>query len=214
VAKSLEQLEAEKSVDLKDPALAAFLAWLVPGLGHLYQGRTAKAALFFICIVGTFVYGLSLGSSDAMGWGRVVYCSWRDGDKRLPYLCQVGVGLSALPAVVQTLRVGDGKEPLFGGFMSPPPLTGHQEGNDGFNQFDEYGQPTLDTLHYHLARFFELGTVFTMVAGLLNVLAIYDAFDGPVFLETTGKDENEDDDKDDGEQRDDQGEASSDATTV
>jgi len=206
VAKSLEQLEAEKSVDLKDPALAAFLAWLIPGLGHLYQGRTAKAALFFICIMGTFVYGLSLGSSPAMGLGRVVYCSWRDGDKRLPYLCQIGVGLPALPAVVQALRVRDGKEPLFGGFMSPPPPSGHREGNDGFNEFDEYGQPTLDTLHYHLARFFELGTVFTMVAGLLNVLAIYDAWDGPVFMETTGKDE--------GEEQDDQSEASSDAAAV
>ncbi|GAG17887.1 unnamed protein product, partial [marine sediment metagenome] len=84
MAKSLERIEAENSVDLKDPALAAFLAWLMPGLGHLYQGRTAKAALFFICIMGTFVYGLSLGSSSAMGWGRVVYFSWRDGDKRLP----------------------------------------------------------------------------------------------------------------------------------
>ena len=28
---------------------------------------------------------------------------------------------------------------------------------------------------------FEMGTLFTMVAGLLNVLAIYDAFAGPVF---------------------------------
>lgn len=209
MAKSLEQLEAEKSVDLKDPALAAFLAWLVPGLGHLYQGRMAKAALFFVCIMGTFVYGLSLGSSDAMGWGRVVYCSWRDGDKRLPYLCQVGVGLPALPAVVQALRVRDDKKPLLGGFMSPPPLTGHREGNDGYNQFDDYGQPTLNTLHYHLARFFELGTVFTMVAGLLNILAIYDAWDGPVFLETTGKDEDEEKDAKQGGKS----EASSDATT-
>src|SRR5262245_54445208 len=29
-------------VELKDPPLAAFLAWLVPGLGHIYQGRTGK----------------------------------------------------------------------------------------------------------------------------------------------------------------------------
>jgi len=189
VAKSLERIEAEKSVDLKDPALAAFLAWLIPGLGHLYQGRTAKAALFFICIMGTFVYGLSLGSSSAMGWGRVVYFSWRDGDKRLPYLCQVGVGVPAMPALVQSLRVSDGNKPLLGGFMAPPPLSGQREGNDGFTYRDEYGQPTLDTLNYHMARYFELGTVFTMIAGLLNVLAIYDAWGGPVFMETADKDD-------------------------
>jgi TM2 domain-containing membrane protein YozV len=56
-------------IDLKDPWLAAFLAWLVPGLGHLYQGRTGKGLLFFICIVGTFFYGLYIGG------GKVVYAS-------------------------------------------------------------------------------------------------------------------------------------------
>ena len=30
-------------------------------------------------------------------------------------------------------------------------------------------------------RAFELGTVFTMIAGLLNILAIYDAWRGPAF---------------------------------
>ena len=29
-------------------------------------------------------------------------------------------------------------------------------------------------------RYLELGTVYTMIAGLLNVLAIYDAWGGPV----------------------------------
>ena len=48
----------ELEIDLKDPRLAAFLAWLVPGLGHFYQGRTAKGVLFFVCILGTFLYGL------------------------------------------------------------------------------------------------------------------------------------------------------------
>src|SRR3954470_19925530 len=57
-------------IHLKDPAFAAFLAWLIPGLGHLYQGRYHKAAIFFICIMGTFIYGLYLGD------GRVVYASW------------------------------------------------------------------------------------------------------------------------------------------
>jgi hypothetical protein len=35
-----------------------------------------------------------------------------------------------------------------------------------------------ETYHYR----FELGTVFTMIAGLLNILAIYDAGAGPVFV--------------------------------
>lgn len=161
--------EDESPIELKDPALAAFLAWLVPGLGHFYQKRTGKAILFFVCIMSTFYYGLYLGE------GRVVYASWREGDKRLPYLCQMGAGLPAMPALVQASRVRSGKGPLWGGFMSPPK-----------------DEPTLDALHYKLHRFFELGTVYTMVAGLLNILAIYDAWGGPVFTEESRDTEDED----------------------
>ncbi|NUQ60918.1 MAG: hypothetical protein HUU20_00410 [Pirellulales bacterium] len=177
---------------LKDPGLAAFLAWLVPGLGHLYQGRTAKAVLYFVCILGTFSYGVYLGGNRELGWGRVVYASWRPGDRRLPYLCQLGVGLPALPALVQANRVRHGKEPLFGGFMAPPALGGN------FDQFgeprrDDFGQPTVHELHKKLHRYFELGTVYTMIAGLLNILAIYDAWGGPVFSDEEEEDgENED----------------------
>jgi hypothetical protein len=42
---------------------------------------------------------------------------------------------------------------------------------------------------YDLNRYFEFGTVYTMIAGLLNVLAIYDAWGGPVFAATGRKKE-------------------------
>lgn len=145
---------------LKDPIFAAFLAWLLPGAGHLYQGRTAKGLLFMICILGTFFFGLWLGD------GRVVYASWRTNDVRLPYLCQVGVGLPALPALVQAQRVRNDKAPFFDGRMAPPRLQGPDE---------------LAEWHKKLNRYFELGTVYTMIAGLLNILAIYDALDGPAL---------------------------------
>ena len=38
----------------------------------------------------------------------------------------------------------------------------------------------LDEWHREYHGFFELGTVFTMIAGLLNILAIFDAAGGPV----------------------------------
>jgi hypothetical protein len=185
VKKDPAQGEEERPIDLRDPALAAFLAWLMPGLGHYYQGRKAKAILFFVCIMGTFVYGLYLGGSGELGWGRVVYASWRTGDRRLPYLCQVGIGLPALPALVQANRVRNRKPPLFGGFMAPPRMN--------FGNVDE---PTLDMLYDKLPRYFELGTFYTMVAGLLNILAVYDAWGGPVFPEK-GKEEGEEQDADD-----------------
>ena len=153
----------EPPIDLKNPGLAALLAWLWPGAGHLYQGRTAKGIVFMVCILGTFLYGLYLGQ------GRVVYvyADWKPEMFRWPYLCQVGAGLPALPAIVQA-RLPE--TPLFGGWYMPP-----------------RGAFELDELHKQLHRYFELGTVFTMIAGLLNVLAIYDAWGGPAY--TSGKEE-------------------------
>jgi hypothetical protein len=157
-------------VDLKDPVVAAVLAWLVPGLGHIYQRRTAKGVLFMACILSTFVFGLSISH------GHAVYASWTDTEWRLPYLCQVGVGLPALPALAQTYLVRNGRDPLFGGVMAPP--RDHAE---------------LDEWWKSLNRYFELGTVYTMIAGLLNVLAIYDAWGGPVILPPEEKKARKDD---------------------
>ncbi len=176
-----------RAIDLKDPALSAFLAWLVPGLGHFYQGRTGKAVLFLVCILGTFVFGVYLGGDGEVGWGRVVYASWRENDKRLPYLCQIGVGLPAMPALVQASRLKNRKSPLLNGFMAPPRLK-----DDPNEQRNRY---TLDELNKKLGAYFELGTVYTMIAGLLNVLAIYDAWGGPVFAEGRKKEEEEEEDR-------------------
>jgi hypothetical protein len=167
-------------IQLKDPLLAGFLGWLIPGLGHLYQRRFAKAGLFFVCILGTFLYGLYLGSNQEIGWGRVVYFSLRTGDTRLAYLCQVGAGLPALPALIQSLRVSEGKEPLLGRFMAPPRL-----------ELNESHQWTPRELYRYRPRLFELGTVYTMIAGLLNILAVYDACCGPVVMEPAKKDDEE-----------------------
>jgi len=186
--------EEEDSVELKDPAMAALLAWLIPGLGHYYQGRTAKAILYFVCIMGTFTYGLYLGGSTEVGWGRVVYASWRPGNRRWPYLCQIGIGLPAMPALVQAFRANKGEKPL-SQFMAPPcPDSAEEASQSVRNALAD--QPTLDTLQSKLHRFFEFGTVYTMIAGLLNVLAIYDAWGGPVLGEKGKEEEEDDQDKD------------------
>ena len=171
-------LEEQIEIDLKDPLFAAFLAWLLPGLGHWYQGRRHKAVLFFVCILGTFIYGLYLGE------GRVVYASWRDNDHRLPYLCQVGIGLPALPALIQAKRAQPIQFPfLWQDFMAPP--------KNVFPPTHEYKADDLDRLHKRLHRFWELGTVYTMIAGLLNVLAVYDAWGGPAYSVPAKKEDDE-----------------------
>jgi hypothetical protein len=176
---SSQQESSLPPIDLKNPLLAGFLAWLVPGLGHLYQGRYAKAALFFICIMGVFVYGIYLGSSAETGWGRDVYLSFRSRDLRLHFLCQVGVGLPTMPAVIQWLS--ERHPPRWGGFMARPPLEG---------EFAD--DPSVSQINRQLHGFFEFGTAYTMIAGLLNLLAIYDACCGPVPPEAPKKKEEDD----------------------
>ena len=185
---------AEETIDLKEPGLAAFLAWLVPGLGHWYQGRRAKAVLYFVCIMGLFGYGVYLSSSNekcrdgngTIGYGRAVYFSWRDSDWRLSYLGQVGVGLPSFPALIQASRMSGHRKVWWGGFMAPPRL---EMGAGGDRADPNFDQPTAGDLHRQLHRYFELATFFTTVAGLLNILAIYDAWAGPVIASQPAKKE-------------------------
>ena len=113
-ATSHSDSEAPIEIDLRNPVLAALLAWLWPGAGHLYQRRHVKGVLFMVCVLTTYFIGMVLGQ------GRVVYASWAKADRRWQYFCQVGVGLPALPALVQNRLVRSGEEPLFGGLMAPP----------------------------------------------------------------------------------------------
>lgn len=157
--------DALPNIELKNWALAALLAWLVPGAGHYYQGRLFKAALFFVLIMGTFAVGVCLGGSDRTGWGRVVYIEWKKPSNRLfYYVCQSGAGVVAMPALVQSY-LQDKQGRSIGNYMAPP-----------------IDDDQLNDLHFELGRYFELGTVYTMIAGLLNILAIYDAAAGPVII--------------------------------
>ncbi|MCM2374969.1 DUF6677 family protein [Aporhodopirellula aestuarii] len=168
-------------IDLKNRQLAALLAWLLPGAGHFYQGRHSKGVLFMISILSIWFLGFALG-----GW-NVVYASWQPGDRRWHYFLQAGVGAAALPALIQgdrmrrstdpsTGRTLDSYRPLWRGFMAPP------------------NRPVLEGEADEVAAWYarhgsgyEMGTWFTMIAGLLNFLVIYDAFGGPLAVPISGK---------------------------
>ena len=156
--------EPPLEIDLRDPYVAALLAWAWPGAGHIYQRRYLKAALFMVCILSTYFFGLALGE------GKVVYAAWNAADRRWQYPLQLGVGLPAAPALVQSLIRRRGGEPILGGLMAPP--------RPGFGPGDP-GE--LNEWHKKLNVRFELGTLYTMIAGLLNILAIWDAYGGPVI---------------------------------
>jgi hypothetical protein len=173
-----QQAEPTLQIDLRNPGLAALLAWLWPGAGHLYQRRYAKAVLFMVCILGTYFFGLALGE------GKVVYAAWNQFDRRWQYPLQLGVGLPAMPALVQSFVVRRGGEPILGGLMRPPEPPRHLQDPGELAQWQ-----------HRLNIRFELGTLYTMVAGLLNILAIWDAYAGPVISEP-GKERGPPDDDD------------------
>ncbi len=167
-------------VNLKSRELAALLAWLVPGLGHLYQGRKTKAWIFFVCILSAWILGFALGG------GHVVYASWVPGDKRWHYVLQVGVGAVALPAVVQTSRmkkatdklgrISASYKPLWGGFMAPP-----------LRPVIERDADEVSAWYARWGAGYEMGTWYTVIAGLLNILVIYDAYGGPLSVPISGR---------------------------
>lgn len=148
----------------------ALLGLLVPGLGQIYQGRVGKGILFLVCIYVLFFYGMALGNwknvfiPDTAKLNNPLQLSPALADlyNRPQYLGQFWVGLVAWPAIVQYRA----KEPswLLGSFERTPP------------------EPELNELQTNGDKTWDLGWVYTVIAGVLNILVIYDALAGPAFV--------------------------------
>lgn len=178
-------------VPLPSPKLAALLAWLFPGLGHLYQGRRAKGVLFMASIVSLFVAGMVIGE------GKVAYASTLplspirgylyDG---WPFLCQSGIGVVAIPGWMERARYMAGEDLMLVPALYPPP-TGERAVRAPealLVSIDESGNKVRHPdgpakRRYDLGFRFEVGMVYTVIAGLLNLLVIYDAHSGPMVAE-------------------------------
>lgn len=170
---------------LFDP-LAAFLSYLIPGLGQVTQGRVGKGLLFFVCLYGLFFYGMTLGSmknvwladasalprvsvrmlGDLQGTPKAIYY-------RFQFLGQFGIGVAAWPAVLQYMLTETPEEP--GATPAPTPVLGHY--------MQAPTETEINTLLRDGNKFWDLGWVYTVIAGALNVLVIYDALAGPLIRE-------------------------------
>lgn len=185
-------------LDLKNRGLAALLAWLVPGLGHFYQGRNVKGALFMLCIGTLLVFGIYVGQGRGDTVAQVVHASTAPfgaapgapkrsvfntlvqvGGNHWKFICQSGVGGVALPALVQRDRALKGRAPLLGGLFSPPDMTNTATSEDSSGHTVEHPNE-LAKWNYDAGFAFEVGTMYTVIAGLLNLIVIYDAAYGPL----------------------------------
>lgn len=164
-----------------DP-VAAFLSYVIPGLGQVCQGRVGKGLLFFAGLYGLFFYGMAMGQGknvwlpDATDLPDVEVVGRRVGgvgkaiSYRPQFLGQFWIGAAAWPACVQYAYYDKDKKagPLFGTFQRAP-------SEDELNQLQRDGNKRWD-----------LGWVYTVIAGVLNLLVIYDALAGPMVREPPG----------------------------
>jgi len=197
-------------VDLRDPYWAAFLAWIWPGAGHFYQRRFAKGFLFMICVLSTYFLGLSLGhgrvvyASFKKGDMRWLYVgqlgvgapalpamvqSMKTKNGGDPYwiLCERFPEDYRIPSMAFQRITPENIDGYDGftykdGFMAPPAGPVHPNGISSELIRSGVQTDTLGRWHFDYKHFYELGTLFTVIAGLLNLLAIYDAFCGPAIL--------------------------------
>ena len=180
--------EQPETPPLPNPKTAALLAWLVPGLGHLYQGRRAKGVLFMASIVGLFAAGMAVGAGKVAyastlplrPVGPYVYDGW-------PFLCQSGIGAVAIPGWIERARYLADKGPLLSSTLYPP-VGPERAQRDPPISIDESGNQVRHPdgaakRRYDLGFRFEVGMVYTVIAGLLNLLVVYDAHSGPLLPE-------------------------------
>ena len=164
--------------------LAGVLSYLVPGLGQIVQGRVGKGLLFFVCIYALFFYGMYLGSGSVTYAGTTytvtsnVYLPDTAGEHNNPFnlphfaanlynrpqfLGQFWIGAAAWPAVWQYASYDKNQDehPVLGQYMRTPSIE------------------ALNAVHTSGSKLMELGWVYTVIAGVLNILVIYDALAGP-----------------------------------
>lgn len=185
--------------------LAALLSFAVPGSGQILQGvvsrnwqRLAKGVLFLAGIWGMFFYGMYLAK------GQNVYLPHIAEDRpvkwfgkelphfagnlytRLHYAGQFWAGLPAWPAlwnyhfpemaVLEQYYYSPGTPPRNAEILGEADLdlTGRLDKRDA--QLNELQRDP------NMGKLWDIAWVYTVIAGVLNILVIYDAWAGPVHL--------------------------------
>lgn len=147
-------LEAEAPAPVRprvSPIVPCLLAWLLPGLGHAWLGRTGRAVAFFLIVLATFALGIASGGSASV----------IDRQQPLSFLATLdGIALGPLDLVARRMTLGE--------FIYALPDS----------EADPRRQATLGRIRERVKiATFEYGSTFLLTAGLMNILLILDAFD-------------------------------------
>jgi hypothetical protein len=157
--------------------LAGVLSYLIPGLGQLYQGRYGKGLLFMVSLLGMFMLGQALGQ-----WQNVYLPRHREGMQAAPGIMRyfLGVGLWNRLQFAGQFWIGVSAWPAIYHFYETPPK----------NEVDlpfwrtyqtEPDEAKVNEFLVNSDKTPDLGWVYTVIAGMLNILVIYDAYAGPLI---------------------------------
>jgi hypothetical protein len=184
------------------------LGQIAQGVASKNWGRFAKGVMFAVILLGMFHYGQALGrwrvvylphyqdfllEEEKNGFARDRYGNPRPpykfflGDSymsplvgnlyvRWQFIAQFWIGAAAWPAC---WNYAFPDWPLFGSYQASPGALKSGEAksrNELLNQFED----EENDLEREMGRMAILAWMYTVVAGALNLLVIYDAYSGPV----------------------------------
>jgi len=151
---------------------AAVLSYLIPGLGQIYQGRFGKGFLFMISLLGMFFLGQAMGN-----WQNVYMPGGDEAGQRnrgvvsalitrWHFIGQFWIGINAWPAIWQFYDM---------------PMPSKEKSAFWHNYQKTPNESEVNQFLVNSDKQPDLGWVYTVIAGMLNILVIYDAYAGPVF---------------------------------
>jgi hypothetical protein len=177
--------QADRPPEPTISVMAGFLSYLVPGLGHIVQGRTGKGFMFMGILLGMFLLGQAMGN-----WQNVYIPTVEERENnnvvlkplasvynRWHFAGQFWIGVAAWPAIWQFYGMpmpSEETSEFWHRFQRPQTWDDEQRQNQFLTNSDK--SP-------------DLGWVYTVVAGMLNILVIYDAVMGPAFLAAPHREE-------------------------
>ncbi len=133
------------------PFIACALAWVLPGLGHLYLGKKGRALAFFLVVAAMFGLGLASDGASSLVESR----------QPLTFLATFD-NLAAGPIDLV------GRYLTYGSIVYALP---EDETDPRHRDLVDRQRRKVRSVTY------EYGNTFLLTAGLMNILLILDAFD-------------------------------------
>lgn len=183
---------SDRSPHITDETLqpvAGLLAFVLPGLGHVFLGQAKRGAFIACGVLGLFFGGILLSGLDAVDSGLFFVNRIRGLQGKPPHMSEGGdpiwfagqMFVGPVAFAVDTIHQYHFKirEPISasnpaGAMKFRPPLP--DEARDDATGLSAGRAPgNVPSYRRALARVGEVGTLACMLAGLLNLIAIIDA---------------------------------------